>query len=68
MRKRFEDREQIPCILHARADYYVQLVTFENDDYTSATARAIQEAQKLVEAGFEYVRDFAEAKLFRKRK
>jgi hypothetical protein len=29
-------------------DYYVQLVTFDNDNYTSATARTIQEAKKLV--------------------
>jgi integrase len=49
-------------------DYYVQLVTFESDDYTSANARTIQEAQKLVEAGFEYVCDFDGDKLFRKRK
>ena len=49
-------------------DYYVQLVNFESDDYTSATARTVQEAQKLVEAGFEHVCDFDDAKLFRKRK
>jgi len=49
-------------------DYYVQLVAFESDDYTSANARTIQEAQKLVEAGFEYVCDFDGDKLFRKRK
>ena len=34
------------------ADYYVQLVNFESDDFTSATAKTIQEAQKLVETGF----------------
>lgn len=45
-----------------------QLVTFESDDFTSANARTIQEAQKLVEAGFEYVCDFDGDKLFRKRK
>ena len=49
-------------------DYYVQLVNLESNDYTSATARAIQEAQILVEAGFEYVCDFEDFKLFRKRK
>jgi hypothetical protein len=49
-------------------DYYVQLVAFESEDYTSASARTIQEAQKLVEAGFEYVCDFDGDKLFRKRK
>jgi hypothetical protein len=34
------------------ADYYVQLVNFESDDFTSATAKTIHEAQKLVETGF----------------
>jgi len=34
---------------------YTQLVDFENDDYHSATASTVQEAAKLVEAGFEYV-------------
>jgi hypothetical protein len=43
-------------------------VNFENDDYHSATAKNVEEAQKLVEAGFEYVCDFGETKLFRKRK
>jgi len=47
---------------------YTQLVNFESDDFHSATAQTVQEAQKLVEAGFEYVCDFADVKLFRKRK
>ena len=47
---------------------YTQLVNFESDDYHSATAKSVEEAQKLVEAGFEYVCDFDETKLFRKRK
>lgn len=37
---------------------YTQLIDFETDDYHSATAKTVQEAQKLVEAGFEYVCDF----------
>jgi hypothetical protein len=45
-----------------------QLVNFENDDYYSATARSVEEAQKLVETGFEYVCTFNYVKLFRKRK
>jgi len=44
------------------------LTQLVSDDYTSANARTIQEAQKLVEAGFEYVCDFDGDKLFRKRK
>ena len=47
---------------------YTQLVNFESDQFHSAVAKSIEEAQKLVEAGFEYVCDFNEVKLFRKRK
>jgi hypothetical protein len=47
---------------------YTQLVNFESDDFHSATAQTVQEAQKFVEAGFEYVCDFTDVKLFRKRK
>jgi hypothetical protein len=47
---------------------YTQLVNFENDDYYSATARSVEEAQKLVETGFGYVCTFNDVKLFRKRK
>jgi hypothetical protein len=47
---------------------YTQLISFESDEYHSATATTVQEAQKLVEAGFEYVCDFNDTKLFRKRK
>jgi integrase len=47
---------------------YTQLISFESDDFHSATAKTIQEAQKLVETGFEYVTDFDGVKLFRKRK
>ena len=47
---------------------YTQLISFESDDFHSATATTVKDAQKLVEAGFEYVCDFNETKLFRKRK
>jgi len=47
---------------------YTQLINFETDEYHSATAKTIEEAQKLIEAGFEYVCDFNDIKLFRKRK
>ena len=47
---------------------YTQLITFKNDEYHSAIAKTVEDAQKLVEAGFEYVCDFGETKLFRKRK
>jgi hypothetical protein len=49
-------------------DYYVQLVNFGSDDYTSQAAKTVEEAQKLIEAGFEYVCSFEDVKLFRKQK
>jgi len=47
---------------------YTQLINFESDEFHSATAKTVQEAQKLVEAGFECVCEFSDAKIFRKRK
>ena len=48
---------------------YTQLINFESDEYNTATATKTAEAEKLVQAGFEYVctttEDFM---LFRKRK
>jgi hypothetical protein len=44
---------------------YTQLISFESDEYNSDTAKTVQEAQKLVEAGFEHVCDFGDTKLFR---
>ena len=39
-----------------------------SEDYTCKTAKSIDEATKLIEAGFEYVCDMDGVKLFRKRK
>ena len=47
---------------------YTQLIQFESDDYHSAVANNISEAQKLIEAGFEYVCTHENLMLFRKRK
>lgn len=47
---------------------YTQMVQFKKEEYTSATATTIEDAQKLVEAGFEYVTELSGVKLFRKRK
>ena len=47
---------------------YTQLISFENDDYHAATAKTVQDAQKLIEAGFEYVCEFSDVKIFRRRK
>jgi len=47
---------------------YTQLISFESDEYASAVAKNLEEARKLVEAGFEYVTDIEGVNLFRKRK
>lgn len=47
---------------------YTQLVNPSEDEYVSRVARTINEARELVEAGFEYVCDIEDAKLFKKRK
>jgi len=48
---------------------YTQLVDFEcDDDFTCRAARTLEEASQLIEAGFEYVTDIDDVKLFRKRK
>jgi len=45
---------------------YMHLINFDDDDFHSATAKSIEEGQKLIEAGFECVCDFNGVKLFRK--
>lgn len=47
---------------------YTHLVDFENSDYTSKVAWNLNEACKLVEAGFEYVCEVETGKIFRKPK
>jgi hypothetical protein len=48
---------------------YTQLVEFEEDDkYCTAVANNIEDARKLVEAGFEYVCNHENVMLYRKRK
>ena len=47
---------------------YTHLINFEADNYHSATAQTLDEAKKLVEAGFEYVTDMGGGKVLRKRK
>jgi integrase len=44
------------------------LFTPENSEYHTATATTIQEIQKLLEAGFEYITELDRTKIFRKRK
>jgi integrase len=48
---------------------YTHLIKLDcEENYTSATAKTVEEAQKLIEQGFEYVCDIDAVKLFRKRK
>jgi hypothetical protein len=47
---------------------YMQLITFENDDYHPATAKTTTEARALIETGFECVCTHNNIMLFRKRK
>ncbi len=48
---------------------YTQLVSFESDEYNSATAKTTKEAKELLESGFEYICTTPEdVMLFRKRK
>ncbi|WNZ29947.1 MAG: tyrosine-type recombinase/integrase [Candidatus Bathyarchaeota archaeon] len=47
---------------------YTHLVNFKSDEYSAKVAETVQEACKLIEAGFEYVTTIDKIKLFRKRK
>jgi integrase len=47
---------------------YTHLLNFQEEEYHVRTAKTIKEACKLVEAGFEYVTEMDNIKLFRKRK
>jgi len=47
---------------------YTQLVDFGEEEYITKVAWTLEEACKLVEAGFEYVCEVEGAKIFRKRK
>jgi integrase len=47
---------------------YTQLVNFGEEEWTSAVVRNLPEACKLIDAGFEYVTEMEDAKIFRKRK
>jgi hypothetical protein len=47
---------------------YTHIIGLRNDDYSSKVATTIEEACKLVEAGFEYVCEINGSQIFRKRK
>ena len=44
------------------------MVQFKTEEYLSATANTIEDAQKLIEAGYEYISELDGVKIFRKRK
>jgi integrase len=47
---------------------YAQLIDFGSDEYNCKVAKSLEEASKLIEAGFDYVTELDGVKLFRKRK
>jgi len=47
---------------------YTHLIEFQDDEYTCKVAKNLDKACKLVEAGFEYVTEMDNIKIFRKRK
>ena len=47
---------------------YTHLVKFESDDYHVRVAKTLEEDKELLEAGFEYVTEREDLKLYRKRK
>ncbi len=47
---------------------YTHLVTFEGDEYHTATVKTIKEDEELLKAGFEYVTERDGIKIYRKRK
>jgi integrase len=51
-------------------DFYTQLINFESDQYHVAHARNLEEENKLIEAGFEFIRysEKDEVAIYRKRK
>ena len=48
--------------------HLAKALTNDAEDYICKTAKTVEEARKLIEAGFEYVTEFEGVKLFRKRK
>jgi integrase len=47
---------------------YTHLINVQDDEYVSKVAWNLEEACKLLEAGFDYITDMENAKIFRKRK
>lgn len=47
---------------------YTHLMRFPDEEYTSAVAKTVDEARRLVESGFEYITEMDGVKVFRKRR
>jgi integrase len=47
---------------------YTQLISFKDDEFTAKVAHSELEVCKLLEAGFEYVCDYGDNKIMRRRK
>ena len=47
---------------------YTRLVSFEGDDYHTATSKSINKDEELLKAGFEYVTERDGVKIYRKKK
>ncbi len=47
---------------------YTHLLNFEGDEFICRTAKTVEDAKRLIEAGFDYVTDMDDCKVFRKRK
>jgi hypothetical protein len=47
---------------------YTQLISFKYDEFTAKVAHSEQEVCQLLEAGFEYVCDYGDNKIMRRRK
>ena len=47
---------------------YTHLVNFESDEYYTATSKSLKQDEDLLKAGFEYVTERDDIKIFRKRK
>jgi integrase len=47
---------------------YIQLLSFDSEDFYSAVAKTVEEARQLVEAGFDFVCQMNDVSIFRKRK
>ena len=47
---------------------YTQLIQFKDNEFDVATASNIEEAKTLISAGFDYITEMKEIKLFRRPK